>query len=93
MMSSNLKDLAFLYPDANGSGSFKGSLSGQIAKPLLNGEFTLENHAYRQWTIQHAAGGVRLDLQAETAELKNVQIAQGESQLHISGTLRCRDRP
>jgi len=86
MTSSNLKDLAFLYPDANGSGSFNGSLSGQIAKPVLNGEFTLQNHAYRQWKIQQASGGVRLDLPAGTANLRNVQVTQGESHLLVNGS-------
>src|SRR5262249_47149962 len=31
--STDLKDIAFLYADANGTGSFKGAVSGAIAKP------------------------------------------------------------
>ena len=84
--SPDLKDLAFLYPDANGSGTFDGSVSGEIAKPLLDGEFTLENHTYRQWKIQHAAGGVRLDMAAENAVLRNVRVKQGESEVLLNGS-------
>ena len=83
--SSNLRDLAFIYPDANGIGSFNGSVLGQIAKPVLAGEFILEDHAYKQWKIQQAAGSVRLDMQTESAALKNVHLLQGESQVVING--------
>jgi translocation and assembly module TamB len=86
MNSSNLKDAAFLYSDANGSGSFDGTLTGRIARPVLNGEFTIQNHAYRRWKIQQAAGGVRLDTEAETADLRNVRVTQGESQVLINGS-------
>src|SRR5262249_19213907 len=34
LSSSNLKDLAFVYADANGVGSFNGSLTGRIEKPV-----------------------------------------------------------
>jgi translocation and assembly module TamB len=86
MTSTDLKDLAFIYPDANGTGSFQGSISGAIAKPVLDGEFTLNGHVFRQFTIQHAAGGVRLDMAAEEAILKNVRVRQGESEVALSGT-------
>jgi len=84
--SSDLKDIAFLYADANGSGTFDGSVSGAIAKPILDGEFTLQNHVYRDRTIQHAAGGVRLDLMTENAVLRNVRVKQGESEVLLNGT-------
>ena len=83
--SSNLKDAAFLYSDANGSGSFNGTLSGAIAQPVLDGEFTVQNHLYRQWTMQQVTGGVLLDLRTENAVLKNVRITQGESQILVNG--------
>ena len=86
VISSDLTDVAFLYNDANGSGTFTGSLSGAIAKPLLNGEFTLQDHTYRQWKIQRAAGGVRLDTLFENAVLKNVHVKQGESEILVNGT-------
>jgi len=84
--SSNLKDIAFVYSDANGTGRFNGSLTGRIAKPLLDGEFTLQNHVFRQWKIEKAAGGVRLDTDSETAELRNVHITQGESEILVNGS-------
>jgi len=84
--SSDLKDIAFLYADANGSGSFNGSVSGLIAKPILDGEFTLQNHVYRDRIIQHAAGGVHLDLMTENAMLRNVRVKQGESEVLLNGT-------
>jgi len=83
--SPDTKDVAFLYPDANGSATFVGTVSGPIAKPVLDGEFTLDNHVYRQWTIQHAAGGIQLDLAAENAALKKVRVRQGESEVVING--------
>ena len=86
MSSADLKDLAFLYPDANGSGTFNGTVKGQITKPVLEGEFTLNNHTYRQWTIQDAGGGVRLDLAAENADLRNVSVKQGNSEIMVTGT-------
>src|SRR5262249_39387639 len=84
--SSDLKDIALLYADAKGSGSFNGSISGALAKPILDGEFTLQNHVYRDRTIQHAAGGVRLDLMTENAVLRNVRVKQGESEVLLNGT-------
>jgi translocation and assembly module TamB len=84
--SSDLKDLAFLYPDANGSGTFNGSASEAIAKPVLDGDFTLENHLFRQWKIQHAAGGVRLDVARENAVLRNVRVKQGGSEILVNGS-------
>jgi autotransporter translocation and assembly factor TamB len=93
LTSSNLKDVAFVYADANGTGSFTGSVSGRIAKPLLNGEFTLENHKYREWQIQHADGGVRLDMETENAAFRNVRITQGESQVLVNGTAHLSGTP
>ncbi len=84
--SSDLRNLAFLYPEANGSGTFNGTVSGNIAKPLLSGEFTLENHVYRQWKIQYAAGGVRFNVATENAALNNVRVRQGNSEILINGT-------
>jgi translocation and assembly module TamB len=86
MASSNLKDIAFVYADANGAGSFDGVLTGAIARPVLDGEFSLHNHAFRQWKIQQASGGVRLDTGSEYATLRNVRITQGESQLLVNGS-------
>lgn len=86
MTSSDLKDLAFLYPDANGLGSFDGVLSGPISKPVLTGEFTLQNHRYREWTIEKATGGVRLDMKTEVAMFRDTWITQGRSGVLVNGT-------
>jgi translocation and assembly module TamB len=83
--STDLKDLAFVYPAANGKGTFKGTVSGAIAKPLVNGEFTLDDYNYQQRTIQHAFGNVRLDVAAENAMLTNVHVKQGESEIVVNG--------
>ena len=93
MNSSNLKDLAFLYSDANGSGSFNGVLTGPISKPALTGDFTLQNHTYRQWTIQQAQGGVRLDTAAENVEFKNARVTQGQSQATVNGSIALSGSP
>ncbi len=84
--SADLKDLSFIYADANGSGSFDGTITGDIAKPLLTGEFRLQNHKYKEWTIQLAAGGVRLDTQMETASFKDVRVTQGNSFVVVNGS-------
>jgi translocation and assembly module TamB len=84
-ISPDLKDLSFLYADANGTGTFDGSVTGAIAKPVLEGEFTLANHAYKQWTIQKASGFARLDTAAENAVLRNVRVRQGESEILVNG--------
>jgi translocation and assembly module TamB len=86
MVSSNLKDIAFVYSDANGTGSFDGLLTGQVARPVLDGEFTLQNHLFRQWKIQQASGGARLDTGGEYATLRNVRLVQGDSQILINGS-------
>ena len=86
LASSNLKDIAFVYADANGEGTFDGRLTGAISKPVLDGEFTLANHVFRQWKIQEASGGVRLDTPSEVAVLRNVRINYGESQLLVNGS-------
>ena len=85
MRSSDLRNLAFLYSGANGSGSFDGILSGPAARPVLEGEFTLQNHLYREWKIQNATGSARLDTQTENVDLRNVHVSQGESQMVING--------
>jgi autotransporter translocation and assembly factor TamB len=85
MSSSDLHDLAFLYPDANGIGTFNGSITGAVAKPVLNGMFTLQSHAFRQWKIEYASGGVTLDMPAEDAQFKDVRVKQGASEILVNG--------
>jgi len=84
--SANLADFRPLYPDANGKGSFKGTIKGAIAKPVLDGEVTLDGHKYRDWTVEHAEGGVRLDMGTEMATLRNISAKVGESTATLNGT-------
>lgn len=86
MTSSNLKDIAFLYPDAAGIGSFDGVLSGPIAKPVIDGNLTVENHVFHGFKVQKASGGIRLDTAAEFATLRDVRITQGQSQVLVNGS-------
>ncbi len=83
--SSDLRDLTFIYSAANGSGAFGGVLRGPVGAPELSGDFDLAGHKYGQWTIERAAGGVRLDIDAKTTNLHSVRITQGESRLVING--------
>ena len=83
--STDLSDLKFVYADANGSGTFDGTLTGQIEKPVLSGQFTLQNHKLPQGTIQNAGGTVRLDMNAGKVDLTNVRLTQGESVVNING--------
>ncbi|PYS50646.1 MAG: hypothetical protein DMG13_20575, partial [Acidobacteria bacterium] len=93
MASSNLKDLSFLYADANGSGTFNGSFTGPISTPVLAGDFTLQNYKYQQWTLQNAQGGVGLDTAVENVEFHNVRVTQGQSQATVDGTIALSGKP
>src|SRR5262249_19611402 len=85
MTSSNLKDLAFVYSGANGTGSFDGVVQGKIDRPVLDGDFVLQDHLLSQLKVQKASGGVRLDTAAEYVTLRDVHVTQGQSQVVISG--------
>jgi len=86
VVSSNLSNLDFLYPDANGKGSFKGTVKGPLEKPVLDGVVTVDSYKYREWTIQNAEGTVKLDMQTELADLKEVRATIGESTATVNGT-------
>ena len=86
LASSNLENLRFLYAEANGKGSFRGTLKGPFKNPILEGDVVLDEHKYREWTIHHAEGAVRLDTQTELADLKSVEVTIGESRATVSGT-------
>ena len=86
LASSNLEDLKFLYPDANGKGSFKGTLKGPTEKPTLEGNVVLDGYKYRDLTIQHAEGSAKLDTRTETADLIDLKVAVGDSRATINGT-------
>ena len=86
MTSSDLRNVFFLYEDANGAGSFDGTLTGPIKTPTAEGQFVLEGHRYGTGIIQHAAGGVRLDTLNEVADLRNVNVTQGRSEITLNGT-------
>jgi autotransporter translocation and assembly factor TamB len=86
--SSDLANLFFLYPEANGKGSFTGTLKGNLQKPTLEGKAVLDNHKYREWVIRHAEGGVKLDMPAEIADLRNVALTVGDTTATINGAIR-----
>jgi len=86
LASSNLSDLAFLYSDANGKGSFKGTVKGPLEKPILDGVVSVDSYKYREWTVQHGQGAVKLDMQTELADLKEVNATIGESTATVNGT-------
>lgn len=87
LTSSNLANLFFVYPDANGAGSFTGTLTGPIGRPTFEGTADVTNHRYSKWTIQRAAGGVRLETGANNATLRALQVTLGESQAALDGTV------
>jgi len=86
LASTNLADMSFIYKEANGTGSFDGALTGPIKTPLFDGQFDITNHKHGEWTIQHAAGGIRLDTLAQVADLREVHVTQGQSEAIVSGT-------
>jgi autotransporter translocation and assembly factor TamB len=85
MASSDLRNLFFLYPDANGTGSFEGELHGPLHTPTATGTFEIAGHTYQNWLIERAQGAVRLDTEAEVADLTNVRLTEGTSSATISG--------
>ena len=87
MDSTDLRDAYFIYDDANGAGTFEGTLTGPLKTPVLTGNFTLKNHSYqKKWTIEEAAGHVRLDTLTEIADLERVRLRQGRSEIVVGGT-------
>jgi hypothetical protein len=85
--STDLRDGDFIYDDANGAGTFDGTLTGPIKTPVFNGDFTLKNHSYhKKWTIENAVGHVRLDTLTEMADLDRVHLRQGRSEIVVTGT-------
>jgi translocation and assembly module TamB len=86
MTSPDLSDLQFLYPDANGTGSFDGMLTGTANAPVADGSFDLRRYKYRDWIIEQADGMAHLDTQANTATLNGVRVSQGQSQILLNGT-------
>jgi autotransporter translocation and assembly factor TamB len=86
MASSDLRNLSFLYADANGTGSFEGVLSGAIKTPQVQGTFDLRKYKYQDWTIEQAAGMARLDTGTNAATLTDVRVVQGKSQITVNGT-------
>ncbi len=85
LRSSNLANLRFLYKDANGEGTFDGTLQGEIRRPQLNGHVTLNRYKYREWTIRQAEGNATLDMQTELATLTNVRTTVGQSTATLDG--------
>jgi translocation and assembly module TamB len=85
--STDLRDGYFIYDDANGSGTFDGTLTGPIKTPVFKGNFTLKNHSYhKKGTIEDAVGLVRLDTLTEMADLDRVHLRQGRSEIVVTGT-------
>ena len=86
--SSDLSEVSFIYGDANGSGTFQGTLKGPISKPLLDGSFTLQKHMYeKKWAADQVSGAVRFDSSTLAADLRRVRITQGKSEIQVDGRL------
>jgi translocation and assembly module TamB len=86
LKSPNLADLSFIYSNANGRGAFDGTLTGPLKTPLFEGTFDLEGHKHGEFTIQHATGGIRLDTLSQVANLRNVDVTQGQSTVRLNGS-------
>ncbi len=83
--SANLHDAYFIDPAANGLGTFIGTLTGAVAKPVLDGNFTLQNYATPNWTLQSSRGHVTVTTATETAVLDDVHVLQGRSEIVLNG--------
>jgi autotransporter translocation and assembly factor TamB len=84
--SADLSDVHFLYEDANGSGTFDGSLIGPVRQPEFVGRFTLRNHVYdNKWKIDAAEGQVQLNIADASVSLRNGRIMNGRSELTVNG--------
>lgn len=86
MQSSDLGDLSFLYAGANGTGSFDGTLTGPTETPIADGTFVLRGYKYQKWNIQEATGTARMNTRTNTANLTNVHVVQGQSQVTLDGS-------
>jgi len=84
--SPNLAALNFLYPEANGKGSFKGSLKGTFQAPTLEGNVAVDGYKFREWTIRHAEGSASLDVQAQLVDVKDLKVEIGASTATVNGT-------
>ena len=84
--SPDLSAFRFLYPDANGKGSFKGTVRGPLQQPVLDGDVVIDGYKYQDWTIRHAEGSARLNLQTELAEVKDLKVEIGESRATVTGS-------
>ena len=81
--SGDLGDLGFLSNLANGSGTFDGVLSGNLARPAIEGEFTLSGYAYEEWVIDRIEGYARLV--EGTLEVNGVHVFEAASELVVEG--------
>jgi translocation and assembly module TamB len=88
LRSSNLANLHFLHKDANGAGSFDGTLNGPIQRPRVNGKVVLDDFKYKEWTVQHAEGVADLDVSTERVTLANVKATLGQSSISLDGSLK-----
>src|SRR5262249_14893367 len=84
--SANLRDAYFIDSTANGVGTFSGRLTGAIAKPVLDGNFTLENYTAANWTLQKATGQVSVTTATESAVLNDVHVHQNGSEIVLNGS-------
>jgi autotransporter translocation and assembly factor TamB len=87
LTSSDLRNLFFIHREANGAGSFSGTLTGPLKQPVASGAFDVTAHHHKEWTIERIAGTARVDTGAGTANLTGVQVTEGASSITVSGTV------
>lgn len=84
--SPDLTAFSFLYSPANGKGSFKGTLKGSLQQPILDGDVVIDGYKYQDWTIRHAQGTAKLDMQTELAEVTDLKVEIGDSRATVNGS-------
>jgi len=84
VVSEDLGDLAFLYPDANGSGRIAGRIAGSVAEPTFAGDVALSGLRYQDWRFDLIEGGIAAAI--GEFRLTDVRVVEGASEIRVDGS-------
>lgn len=82
--SADLSDLAWVLPDANGSGRFDGEIRGPYPNPVVEGAFETADFDFLGARVSRASGSGRVEGNMATVETMDVRLGSGR--LTATGT-------
>jgi translocation and assembly module TamB len=85
IISEDLRDMAFLYENAGGSGRFEGRVAGSMERPEVDGDFALAGFTFRGERIDRIEGG--LSYGGDRVDLRNVSVRVGSASLAVDGSV------